>query len=76
MAVEIYYRELYKYSIEEHTSKYYTCGLIIWIDCLLKYHIILDYPEFSLPPLDMQIKQEPEDENKYNPEDANGDDYY
>ncbi|CAF4913282.1 unnamed protein product [Pieris macdunnoughi] len=35
-----------------------------------------DYPEFSLPPLDMQIKQEPEDENKYNPEDANGDDYY
>ncbi|XP_048480131.1 U1 small nuclear ribonucleoprotein 70 kDa isoform X2 [Plutella xylostella] len=31
-----------------------------------------DYPEFSLPPLDMQIKQEPEDENKYNPEEANG----
>lgn len=44
-----------------------------------QYHIIniplSDYPEFSLPPLDVQIKQEPEDENKYNPEDANGDDY-
>ena len=36
-----------------------------------------DYPEFSMAPLDaVQIKQEPnEDENKYNPEDTNGDDY-
>ncbi|XP_063391965.1 U1 small nuclear ribonucleoprotein 70 kDa [Cydia fagiglandana] len=36
-----------------------------------------DYPEFTLPAMDVQIKQEPadEDENKYNPEEANGDDY-
>ncbi|XP_073966642.1 small ribonucleoprotein particle U1 subunit 70K [Choristoneura fumiferana] len=36
-----------------------------------------DYPEFSLPAMDVQIKQEPadDDENKYNPEEANGDDY-
>lgn len=36
-----------------------------------------DYPEFNLPVMDVQIKQEPHDhENKYNPEDTNGDEDY
>ncbi|KPI99636.1 PREDICTED: U1 small nuclear ribonucleoprotein 70 kDa [Papilio xuthus] len=35
-----------------------------------------DYPQFRLPPPDVHIKQEPtEEEDKYNPEDANGDHY-
>ncbi|CAH1642594.1 unnamed protein product [Spodoptera littoralis] len=35
-----------------------------------------DYPEFSMAPFDVQIKQEPnEEENKYNPEDTNGEEY-
>lgn len=32
-----------------------------------------DYPEFRIPPLDVQIKQEPPDEEKYNPD--NGEHY-
>ncbi|XP_047039716.1 U1 small nuclear ribonucleoprotein 70 kDa isoform X2 [Helicoverpa armigera] len=45
-------------------------------DIKIKEEPMDDYPEFSMAPLDVQIKQEPnEDENKYNPEDTNGDDY-
>ncbi|XP_053622358.1 U1 small nuclear ribonucleoprotein 70 kDa [Plodia interpunctella] len=43
-------------------------------DIKIKEEPVDDYPSFSLPALEMQIKQEPDD-NKYNPEDANGDDY-
>ncbi|XP_072946947.1 U1 small nuclear ribonucleoprotein 70 kDa [Epargyreus clarus] len=46
-------------------------------DIKIKEEPLDDYPEFTLTgAVDMQIKQEPGDEeNKYNPEDANGDDY-
>ncbi|XP_013149014.1 PREDICTED: U1 small nuclear ribonucleoprotein 70 kDa-like [Papilio polytes] len=38
--------------------------------------ILSDYPQFRLPPPDVHIKQEPaEEEDKYNPEEANGDHY-
>lgn len=36
--------------------------------------LIPDYPEFRIPPLDVQIKQEPPDEEKYNPD--NGEHYW
>ncbi|KAJ8704772.1 hypothetical protein PYW08_012092 [Mythimna loreyi] len=45
-------------------------------DIKIKEEPLDDYPEFSMAPLDVQIKQEPsEDENKYNPEDTNGEEY-
>lgn len=45
-------------------------------DIKIKEEPMDDYPEFSMAPFDVQIKQEPnEEENKYNPEDTNGEEY-